>query len=95
MNKKIKRVIWIGLFAIVLYFCFGGQYNFYNLWKLNRQKSELEHLIGTNEQEREDLQMQIDKLKNDSTYIEKIAREKFRMGKQGEKIYIFKSEDKK
>lgn len=80
---------------MVLYFCFGGQYNFYNLWKLNQRKNEIESRIIMNEQEREDLQTQIDRLKNDSTYIEKIAREKFRMGREGEKIYIFKSEDEK
>jgi len=34
-------------------------------------------------------------LKNDSTYIEKIAREEFKMGRPDEKIYIVKSEDDK
>ena len=36
----------------------------------------------------------IEKLKNDTAYIERIAREKLGMAKKGEKVYKFVEEEK-
>jgi len=80
---------------IILYFFFGGDYNIYNLWKYRQKEKDLRSEIQTIEKEKEQLTTEIEMLKNDSSYIEKIAREEFKMGKPNEKIYIVKSKDDK
>jgi len=49
----------------------------------NRIQSEIDHLI----RQEENLTSELDRLKNDKEYIRKIAREKFHMVKQGEKVF--------
>ncbi len=95
-KKKSKtniktRLIVIGILGILSYVLFWGEYNFYQLYQLNRENSKLKAEILTTERERAALYEEIEKLKNDSNYIEKIAREQYLMGKQDEKIYIVKS----
>lgn len=85
------RLIVIGILGILSYVLFWGEYNFYQLYQLNRENSKLKAEILTTERERAALYEEIEKLKNDSNYIEKIAREQYLMGKQDEKIYIVKS----
>ncbi len=94
-SKTFKRIL-VGVFLIiVVYFLFGGEYNIYNLWKIRQKEKDLRAEIRRSVQEREQLTTEIQMLKNDSTYIEKIAREEFKMGKPDEKIYIVKSKDDK
>jgi len=85
---------WVFL-LIILYFLFGGDYNIYNLWKYWQKEKDLRSEIQTIDKEKEQLTTEIEMLKNDSSYIEKIAREEFKMGKPNEKIYIVKSKDDK
>ena len=88
--KKILSAV----FLLVLVYCFfGGDYNIYNLWKFRHKEKELHSKIQTSEKERGQLTTEIEMLKNDSTYIEKVAREKFKMGKPDEKIYVVQSKD--
>ncbi|MFQ5652005.1 MAG: septum formation initiator family protein [bacterium] len=70
---------------------FLAEYNFYHLLSLERNKHELRARIKQSEQEREALSLEIHRLENDTTYIERIAREQFKMGKDGETIYIIQS----
>ena len=89
-----KRLLWVGALLMLGYLLIGGEYNFYNLFNMKTRKKQLAREIIKAEKERETLYNEIDKLKNDSTYIEKIAREEYMMGKKEEKIYIIKSKDK-
>ena len=96
MKSKTFKKILAGIFLhIIVYFLFGGEYNIYNLWKFRQKEKELHSEIQTSEEEKRQLMTEIEMLKNDSTYIEKIAREEFKMGKPDEKIYIVKSKDDK
>ena len=96
MKSKTFKIFFCSVFLlIILYFLFGGDYNIYNLWKYRQKEKNLRSEIQKSEKEKEQLTTEIGMLKNDSTYIEKIAREEFKMGKPDEKIYIVKSEDDK
>lgn len=56
--------------------------------KRNIIKAEIEQIkLGISEKEEEK-----NRLENDPEYIEKIAREKYRMVKQGEKVYRVRDE---
>ncbi len=94
-SKTLKKIFAAIFFLIILYFFFGGDYNIYNLWKYRQKEKDLRSEIRTIDKEKEQLTTEIEMLKNDSSYIEKIAREEFKMGKPNEKIYIVKSKDDK
>ncbi len=57
-------------------------------FQLERRKQELTWQITQLKEEQIRLQKEIDMLQNNYRYIEKIAREKYQMGKDGEKIYF-------
>lgn len=61
-----------------------GTLHFYNSFE---EKEKLQQEIDTLEAKKERLETEKDKLENDPEYIEKIAREKYKMKKKGEKIY--------
>ena len=94
-SKTFKKIFGSLFLVIILYFLFGGDYNIYNLWKYRQKEKDLRAEIQTIDKEREQLTTEIEMLKNDSSYIEKIAREEFKMGKPNEKIYIVTSKDDK
>ena len=94
-SKTFKKILAGIFFLIILYFFFGGDYNTYNLWKYRQKEKDLRSEIQTIDKEKEQLTTEIEMLKNDSSYIEKIAREEFKMGKPNEKIYIVKSKEDK
>ena len=93
--KTFKKILSAIFFLIILYFFFGGDYNLYSLWKYRQKEKDLRSEIQTNEKEKEQLTTEIEMLKHDTSYIEKIAREEFKMGKPNETIYIVKSKDDK
>ena len=94
-SKTFQKIFGSIFLLIILYFLFGGDYNIYNLWKYRQKEKNLRSEIQKSEKEKEQLTTEIGMLKNDSTYIEKIAREELKMGRPDEKIYIVKSEDDK
>jgi cell division protein FtsL len=64
-------------------------------YQLLRRSEHLVKQINQLKQDQNQLQQEIDLLSNNYRYIEKIAREKYQMGKKGEKIYIMTSPDKR
>ena len=63
-----------------------------NLWYLKKEKLEIQNEINDLRNLIAMLEKEEDKLKFDEKYIEKIAREKFKMVKPGERV--FKVNDK-
>ena len=70
--------------AFMLYKC-GGQ--FYEISKLNSQKSDLEATYAQIQQEKADLEAQKELL-NDDTYLERMARENLLMVRDGEYLIV-------
>ncbi len=94
MKPKKKWKKWLmaaGILAVLLHLGFLGEYNVYNLIALKYKERQLTQQIEQGELERKRLLVEIDRLKHDSTYIEKIAREEYKMGKDDETIFIIKS----
>ena len=63
-----------------------------NLWSLKKEKLEIQNEINDLRNQIALLEKEEEKLKFDEKYIEKIAREKFKMVKPGERV--FKVNDK-
>ncbi len=85
--KRIRDIIFISIFVgIFLYLVLGGPYGVINLCKLRNQKIRMERKTLQLKGERVLLKQEINGLKNDTFTIEKLAREKLGMIKDGEII---------
>ena len=58
-----------------------------NLWSLKKEKLEIQNEINYLRNQIAMLEKEEEKLKFDEKYIEKIAREKFKMVKPGERVF--------
>ena len=58
-----------------------------NLWSLKKEKLEIQNEINDLRNQIAMLEKEEEKLKFDEKYIEKIAREKFKMVKPGERVF--------
>ena len=64
-----------------------------NLWSLKKEKLEIQNEINDLRNQIALLEKEEEKLKFDEKYIEKIAREKFKMVKPGERVFKVKDEE--
>jgi cell division protein FtsL len=86
-KKRIRHIlIFIG-FTIVLIFFSTGQRGTIQLVSFIKQKQDLNAEIEQLEAEKKRLQTEKDRIKSDPEYIEKVAREKYKMKKKDEKVY--------
>jgi len=62
------------------------------LYRLKQEKSRLEFRLAQLQAENERLRGEIERLKSDPAYLEKVAREELGMVQQDELVFQFKSE---
>ena len=86
-QKKLVKVS-LGLIGafMVLTFIFGD-HGILQLNKLKKEKEKIQNHITELREEKEELVLEKHRLENDLNYIEKLAREKYRMAKPGEKVF--------
>ena len=82
------------LFAVVLgaaaYFAlFGGEHGAYRLWVLEREMTRQDENLEALREEVGRLRLRADSLQHDSATIERIARERFGLIRDGERLYRF------
>ena len=87
-KKHIRRKI-LFIFTVVIFILFASKtYEQYSEYKqLNNKKTELTNLIEEEKNIQMDLLMQKEYFKTEE-YIEEKAREKYRLIKEGEKLFI-------
>jgi cell division protein FtsB len=90
-NKKkiIKRILFLLIAAFVVYSFFSGPYGFLKIFSLIKEKRALQMESKKLSAELMDLENKKEKLKSDTSFLEKQAREKLGMAKENEKIYKF------
>ena len=84
-NKRAMLGVVLG-FPLVLFLLFGG-HGIVQRVRLQNQKTELEAKIQQAELDTKRLQAESKALDNDKKAIEKVAREKYGMARQGETVY--------
>ena len=88
---NIKQLYWIlgglSLIAVFLIFFVIGDYGLYQIYQVNRQKQQIQAHIKQLMVEQDSLLAERRRLESDLSYIEKLAREKYRMAKKGEKVF--------
>lgn len=91
MDGKIDRFVWLLRFIIASMFIILTVWSISPLRQRLRQRAELARLQGemvASKREGNQLRSEIDKLQNDNSYIELMAREKLGMVKPGEESYL-------
>ena len=96
-RKRRRKPGWYVLAAllavIVLYFLSNTGRNIADIVKLELLKRGEEKTLKKAMERREALNLQRERLLNDSTYIEEIARKEYGMKKKGEEIFYITNSD--
>ena len=86
-------IIFAAIGLIIIYFIFfHGEHGLIQYWKLFQERNELVEKIEQLKNEQKQLKDEIELLENNDQYIEKTARERYNMGREGERVYIIKKE---
>ena len=85
---QVKHVLWLVVFALIVYYFFFSNSGFLTLIRLKKVENNLHEQIRVLQMQQTELQTNVDKLNNDPDYVEKIARERFQLAKKGETIYL-------
>ena len=85
-KKFIRGVLFLIAITLLIVFVFGD-HGLFQLYKLKRERAEIQKHISQLRENREILISEKKRLENDLEYIEKLAREKYRMAKPGEKVF--------
>lgn len=85
---KVKRLVLPTLLGLAVYYAlFGGEYSLWELRKARREIEVQEQELSILKAENEYLRARADSLENDSATLERIARERFGMIREGELLY--------
>ncbi len=89
MPKKTGRWIIIAVISTFLFFFLSGNDGLIALFQAHLENKRLETKITEFQKTIDSLEVTIEKLKTDTTFIEHIAREKLGMAGKNEKVYKF------
>jgi|TARA_Y100000310_G_scaffold114080_2_gene112517 cell division protein FtsB len=87
LQKKLVRAVLILGAIVLLIIFFFGDHGVYQLYRLQKEKSEIQQAIVELRDEKLQLEAEKTRLETDFEYIEQLAREKYRMAKPGEKVF--------
>ncbi|MGB3091937.1 MAG: septum formation initiator family protein [Candidatus Zixiibacteriota bacterium] len=93
-GRTDKRILLLIAFAFVAYRFFAGPYGFVQIHQLWKEKKSLEEESKVLQAELIDMEIEKQRLTDDEFYLEKQARERLGMVKEGEKVYRVIQEDK-
>ena len=85
-KQFFKGLIFLICFSLIIVFIFGD-HGLLKLYKIKNERQIIQSKIASLRLEREKLKDEKIKIENDLDYIEKIAREKYKMVRPGEKIF--------
>ncbi len=85
-KQFFKGLVFLIFFSLIIVFIFGD-HGLLKLYKIKKERQIVQKKITLLREEREKLKTEKIKIENDLSYIEKIAREKYKMVKPGEKIF--------
>jgi cell division protein FtsB len=92
--RKIGRWIALAVAALLLYSLFFGRASMVKIYQSFLDAKKKESTLSREHREMDSLSVQNQRLKSDTAYMEKIAREKLGMARKDEKVYKFIGEPK-
>jgi cell division protein FtsB len=85
---RVRRLILPTLLGLAVYYAvFGGEYSLFELEKARTDIQTQERELAVLQREVDSLRAWVDSLQNDPATLERIAREKFGMIREGEILY--------
>ncbi len=93
-RKFFRAIILLVVSFLIIIFLFGN-HGIYQLYKIKAQRKITQKRIEELKTERVLLENEKNRLETDLDYIERLAREKYRMAKKGEKVFKVIPRDKK
>lgn len=87
LKYNMKTVLVLIFFAGLLSFAVFGNKGLLQRLKLESEKKDLETQLENEIKKTKELKTEIEELKSSDIKLEKVAREKYGMTKEGEKIY--------
>jgi cell division protein FtsB len=85
-RKFLRGIILLGISFLIIIFLIGDR-GLYQLYKIKAQRKITQERIEELKTERDLLENEKERLETDLDYIERLAREKYRMAKKGEKVF--------
>ena len=85
-RQFVRGVLFLIGVTLLIIFIFGD-HGLLQLYKLERERAKVQAQIAQLRKERERVMVEKNRLENDIQYLEKLARERYRMVKPGEKVY--------
>ncbi|NOZ75609.1 MAG: septum formation initiator family protein, partial [FCB group bacterium] len=64
-----------------------GDHGIYRLIKIRRERAAVQDRITALRAHQAELKLEANRLETDTEYIEKLAREKYRMARKGERVF--------
>ena len=94
-RKFLRGIILVGVSFLIIIFLIGD-HGIYQLYKIKTQRKITQKRIEELKTEMALLENEKTRLETDLDYIERLAREKYRMAKKGEKVFkVIPKESKK
>ena len=93
-RKFFRGIILFGISFLIIVFLFGD-HGVYQLYKIKSQRKATQQRIEELKTEIALLENEKNRLQTDLDYIERLAREKYRMAKTGEKVFKVIPRDEK
>ena len=85
-KQFIQGLVLLICLSLIIVFIFGD-HGLLKLYKIKSQRKTIQTHIAQLRDEREKAEEKKNKIENDINYIERMAREKYKMVKPGEKIF--------
>jgi len=85
-RQFVQGVLFLIGVTLLIIFIFGD-HGLFQLYKLKQERKQVQIHITQLRENREKLIAEKNRLENDLDYIEKLARERFKMAKTGEKVF--------
>lgn len=85
-RQFVRGVLFLIGVTLLIIFIFGD-HGLFQLYKLKQERKQVQIHITQLRENREKFIAEKNRLENDLDYIEKLARERFKMAKTGEKVF--------
>jgi len=85
-RQFVRGILFLIGVTLLIIFIFGD-HGLFQLYKLKRERKQVQIHITQLRENREKSIAEKNRLENDLDYIEKLARERFKMAKTGEKVF--------
>ncbi len=94
-RKRLRRIIILAVIVVGLLLLFLPGRSLMSYYRMRKQVSSLTLQNQRFEERNQELAAEIQRLRTDDAYLEKLARKKYGLLKDNETVYIFKSGKKK